>query len=337
MRLMEHSVARLMKPGRGRAMVLARARSCQSTESEGYTAGSESSSKPSEDGRKLQSLCLSTSWTWPLQKGAADLGYASRARSRLRWLFRGLCCLALVHLPLAAAPTSPTPTLRFAPTSLHLVYQYGMTFTTAGPSKTPTAPTASAVEVTLHPLPILSIAEHHGRTRLNRPGATAPGTSLACSFTQSWLVLLTRARVHGSLMSACFSPVFGGLLGAQKGREIEIVTSYELAYVRRQANDDANAMDVEGSPSVSAATGMTEEGEVDWAFFEERTASCESLIASDPAEVAEQLLTVYSALPFACQSQAGLSDAGFHGMVYSWRWRTWRARARAAPFGLCFS
>lgn len=99
-------------------MVLARVRSCQSTESEGYTAGSESSSKPSEDGRKLQSLCLSTSWTWPLQKGAADLGYASRARSRLRWLFRGLCCLALVHLPLAAAPTSPTPTLRFAPTSL---------------------------------------------------------------------------------------------------------------------------------------------------------------------------------------------------------------------------
>lgn len=64
------------------------------------------------------------------------------------------------------------------------------------------------------------------------------------------------------------TPVFGGLLGVQKGREVEIVTSYELAYRKPQEGE----MEVEESST--AAGGATDE--VDWAFFEERTASCTS-------------------------------------------------------------
>lgn len=69
-------------------------------------------------------------------------------------------------------------------------------------------------------------------------------------------------------------PVIGALIGIQKGREVEIVNSYELALER-----PPSAMDVEGEDRPVGGGGF--EGEkVDWAFFEERSGNCESPTSS---------------------------------------------------------
>ena len=59
------------------------------------------------------------------------------------------------------------------------------------------------------------------------------------------------------------------MIGIQKGREVEIVNSYELALER-----PASAMDVEGDEPKVGGGGFAGE-KVDWNFFEERSGNCE--------------------------------------------------------------
>lgn len=82
-----------------------------------------------------------------------------------------------------------------------------------------------------------------------------------------------KARAHHRLLlrsspSAPFlaSTVIGALIGIQKGREVEIVNSYELAMEK-----PSSGMDVDSEqPGGSGFEGKT----VDWAFFEERSGNC---------------------------------------------------------------
>jgi hypothetical protein len=73
-----------------------------------------------------------------------------------------------------------------------------------------------------------------------------------------------------SSTSFWYITVIGALIGIQKGREVEIVNSFELALER-----PPSAMDVEGEDRPVGGGGFGGE-KVDWPFFEKRSGECES-------------------------------------------------------------
>ncbi|CED84943.1 COP9 signalosome, subunit CSN6 [Phaffia rhodozyma] len=93
---------------------------------------------------------------------------------------------------------------------------------------------SSRLTTTLHPLPVLNISDHHTRTRLQHRSDNYK--------------------------------IVGALIGIQKGNEVEIVNSFELALVGDQLENSGMEIDGERAPGGDKV-------EVDWAFFEERTAS----------------------------------------------------------------
>lgn len=75
-----------------------------------------------------------------------------------------------------------------------------------------------------HPLPILNISEHLTRLKLQQNTHSPFGV---------FLIQRHNVKLTGW-------PVLGGLLGTQIGREVEIVTTFELA-----VKDDGESVDLE--------------------------------------------------------------------------------------------
>lgn len=71
---------------------------------------------------------------------------------------------------------------------------------------------AGSVDVSLHPLVIMNISDHCTRARVEQKSPLR-GSSLN----------------HGGMWNISCSLVFGALLGVQKGRQVEISNSFELA------------------------------------------------------------------------------------------------------------
>lgn len=158
---------------------------------------------------------------------------------------------------------------------------------------------AEGVQVSLHPLPLLSISEHYTRVRVQnehdgrkdiRGGSTG----------EIWCSSLSPAERRICCLTPAAPAVIGALIGIQQGREVEIVNSFELA------------TNPEGT-------------EVNHDFFVQRQSQCEQLGSSswpapaDPdgehADVVLSCLTAASALARCCMarslsshSQAGVPD-----------------------------
>ena len=79
--------------------------------------------------------------------------------------------------------------------------------------------TSSALEILIHPLVVMSIADHYTRTKQEQP--PVPASSSSSSSTSA---------ASASLAGA--ARVFGLLFGHQDGRSVSVVETVEMAYKR---------------------------------------------------------------------------------------------------------